>query len=77
MKGFLVGAGGRFIVHCISGVIFYTTYVGDFVGNVSAIWAGILYNMTYIVPEVILTLILLALPPVQKAMGELKKLAVN
>lgn len=77
IKGFLVGAGGRFIVHCISGVIFYTTYVGDFVGNVSAIWAGILYNMTYIVPEVILTLILLALPPVQKAMSELKKLAVN
>ena len=24
MKGFLVGATGRFIVHCISGVIFYT-----------------------------------------------------
>ena len=25
IKGFLVGATGRFIVHCISGVIFYTT----------------------------------------------------
>ena len=77
IKGFIAGATGRFIVHCISGVIFYTTYVGDFVGNVSAIWAGILYNMTYIVPEMILTLILLALPPVRKAMGELKKLALS
>ena len=68
---------GRLLMHCISGVIFYTTYVGDFVGNVNAIWAGILYNMSYIIPEVILTLALLALPPVRTAFSELKKMALN
>ena len=77
IKGFIAGSMGRLLMHCISGVIFYTTYVGDFVGNVAAIWAGILYNMSYIIPEVILTLILLALPPVRKAMSELKKLALS
>ena len=77
VKGFIAGSMGRLLMHCISGVIFYTTYVGDFVGNVAAIWAGILYNMSYIIPEVILTLVLLALPPVRKAFAELKKMALS
>lgn len=75
IKGFLAGSMGRLLMHCISGVIFYTTYVGDLIGNITAIWAGILYNMSYIIPEVILTLVLLALPPVRKAFAELKTLA--
>ena len=77
IKGFLAGSMGRLLMHCISGVIFYTTYVGDLIGNVTAIWAGILYNMSYIIPEVILTLLLLALPPVRKAFAELKKMALS
>ena len=77
LKGFLCGALGRLVVHCISGMIFYTTYVGDFGGNAAAIWAGIVYNMSYIIPETVLTLVLLALPPVQKMMEQLKKLATE
>ena len=77
IKGFLVGSMGRLLVHCISGVIFYTTYVGDLMGNVAAIWGGIVYNMSYIIPEVILTLVLLALPPVRRAFAELKKMALS
>lgn len=77
IKGFLAGSMGRLLMHCISGVIFYTTYVGDLIGNITAIWAGILYNMSYIIPEVILTLVLLALPPVRKAFAELKKMALS
>ena len=77
IKGFIAGSMGRLLMHCISGVIFYTTYVGDFVCNVAAIWAGILYNMSYIIPEVILTLVLLALPPLRSAFAELKKMALN
>lgn len=75
IKGYLLGSLGRLVVHCISGVIFYTEYVGDAIGNIAAIWAGILYNMSYILPEVILTLLLLALPPVRNAFAELKKIA--
>ena len=33
--------------------------------------------MSYIIPEVILTLVLLALPPVRSAFAELKKMALN
>lgn len=77
IKGFIAGSMGRLLMHCISGVIFYTTYVGDIVGNAMAVWAGILYNMSYIIPEVILTLVLLALPPVRKAFSELKRMAIS
>ena len=77
IKGFLAGSMGRLLVHCISGVIFYTTYVGDLMGNVAAIWGGIVYNMSYIIPEVILTLVLLALPPVRRAFAELKKMSLS
>lgn len=77
IKGYLAGVTGRFIVHCISGVIFYTEYVGNLKGNALAIWGGIVYNMSYIVPEAVLTLILLAIPAVRKMMQQLKKLATE
>ncbi|MDD6201594.1 MAG: energy-coupled thiamine transporter ThiT [Lachnospiraceae bacterium] len=77
LKGYMAGVLGRFLFHCISGMIFYTTYVGDIGGNIAAIWAGILYNMTYIVPEAVLTIVLLLLPPVSKALARIKELALS
>lgn len=79
IKGFIAGSLGRFLVHCVSGMIFYTAYVGtgNVQENLSAIWVGVSYNMTYIVPEVIITLILLALPPVNNVMKRLKTLATT
>ncbi len=77
LKGYLLGVAGRFLVHEVSGFIFYTTYVGDFGGNVAALWASTVYNLSYILPEAVLTVILLALPPVDKAMSRLKTMAVS
>ena len=77
VKGYIAGVIGRLFFHEISGYIFYTTYVGDFGGNMAAIWASTVYNMSYIVPEAVLTLILLALPPVRKALGSLKVMATS
>ena len=76
VKGYLCGVTGRLIFHSICGAIFYTTYVDALSDNLAALWAGIVYNMSYIVPEAVLTLILLSLPPVQKMMVNLKKMAV-
>lgn len=77
VTGYIVGVLGRFVVHCISGVIFYTEYVGNFGGDVAAIWTGVVYNMSYIVPEAALTLILILLPPVSKALLHLKQMALS
>lgn len=75
LTGYLVGVLGRFVFHQISGLIFYTTYVGDFTGNAAAVWASTLYNLSYLLPEAVITAILLLLPPVKNVMNKLKKLA--
>ncbi len=73
--GYLVGTLGRLLVHCISGLIFYTEYIGDFTGNLSAMWAGIFYNMTYIIPEMAITLCLISIPAVASLLKHLKAMA--
>lgn len=77
LLGYTVGVLGRFLVASIAGVIFYTTYTGDFLSDTAAIWAGVLYNMTYIVPEYIMTMIVLAVPAVRKALARVKREAVS
>ena len=75
--GYIVGVCGRFVMLMISGLIFYTEYVGDAHGNLVAIWGSTVYNMSYIVPEMVLTLILLAIPAVRKAMERIKQMATE
>ena len=77
VKGYIVGVLGRYVMHMISGLIFYTAYTGDFAGNAAAIWASTLYNMSYIFPEAILTLILLAIPAVRKGLDSVKRMATG
>jgi len=75
--GYLAGTFGRFLFHEISGFIFYTTYVDTFKGNVAALWASTAYNLSYILPEVIITLVLLAVPAVRSALARVKVLATE
>ncbi len=75
--GYLVGVLGRFTFHMISGLIFYTTYVETLQENVAAIWASTLYNLSYLLPEAILTVILLTLPPVRHMLSQLKGMATQ
>ncbi len=77
MIGYIVGVTGRFAMHMVSGLIFYTAYVDTLEGNVAAIWASTVYNLSYILPEAILTLILLALPPVRNAFQNIKRMATE
>jgi len=75
--GYLTGVCGRFFFHMVSGLIFYTTYVESLQGNIAAIWASTVYNLSYILPEAVLTLVLLALPPVRNVFAKLKNIATE
>ena len=75
--GYLTGTFGRFFFHEVSGFIFYTTYVDTFKGNMAALWASTAYNLSYILPEVIITLVLLAIPAVRSAFARVKILATE
>ena len=76
LKGYLAGVAGRFFFASVSGLIFYTMYVESFRENMMAIWASLLYNMTYILPEAIMTVLLISVPAVKKVLAEIKEMAV-
>lgn len=75
IKGYSVGVAGRFVFSCISGVIFYTSYIGVPGTDFLAVIAGIGYNLTYMLPEYVLTMIVLFIPAVKKAFLHVKKIA--
>ena len=72
--GYAAGVLGRYVFAVISGVIFFGSYAPE---GTPAIIYSLGYNATYLVPEAIVTLILITLPPVAKALGQVKKSAVN
>ena len=76
LKGYLAGVLGRFFFASLSGIIFYTVYVESLGANLLAVWASLVYNMTYLVPEAVLTVILISIPAVKTALMKLKEMAL-
>lgn len=65
--GVLLSIGGRFISHLLSGVIFFAEYAGD-----QNPWLySIIYNAGYLVPELIISFIILVL--LWKPLSKIKK----
>lgn len=74
LKGYTMGVLGRFVFVNISGFIFYTSYIGVPGTDIAAMWASLIYNASYILPEYIITMILLFIPAVRKALGSIKRM---
>ena len=72
--GYLVGVIGRYIFAVISGVVFFGAYAPD---GTPAIVYSLGYNATYIVPEAVITLIIISIPAVSKALAQVKKRALS
>ncbi len=72
IKGYLVGVLGRYVFAVLSGWLFFGAYAWEG-------WAplpySLAYNAAYLVPEAVVTLMLLFLPPVKKAMDQVKQFA--
>lgn len=77
LKGYIAGVLGRFFFASVSGLIFYTVYVDAFSENMVAIWASLVYNMTYILPEAAITILLLLVPAVKNALAQIKEMALQ
>ena len=76
--GYLAGIFGRFIFAVLSGVIFFGAYATDFgLGQFNSIVYSVLYNISYIGAEGIVTVILLILPNVSTALNHVKRQALN
>lgn len=72
--GYITGVLGRYFFAWLAGVVIWGIYApADMpVGLYSLIYQG-----SYLLPEAILTLILLALPPVRKGLQAIRKIAIN
>lgn len=74
ITGYLFGIFSRYICHVLSGYIFFAAYAPE---GMNPFLYTLGYNATYIVPEAIATVVILSLPPVAKAIAQVKKQAIS
>lgn len=71
LKGYITGVLGRFVFAVLSGVVFFSSYAEG--TGMSALGYSAAYNGAYLGAEAVLTIVVLLLPPVSKALAQVKK----
>lgn len=69
VKGYIVGLIGRYICAVISGIVFFGAYAPE---GFNAVTWSLFYNFTYLAAEGLLTVVIISIPPVKKALEGLK-----
>lgn len=72
--GYLLAVFGRFVFAVISGVIFFAAYAPE---TMSPLTYSAAYNGAYLAAEAVITLILISIPPVKKALEYVRKMAIE
>lgn len=76
LKGYILGILMRGAFHSLGGYLYWMDYMPEnFPQSLTSLYP-IVYNYSYILAEGILTIIVIMLPPVQKALIQLKKNAI-
>lgn len=70
LKGYISGSLLRWLFSTLSGAIFFASYAKDW--NMSPIPYSALYNILYIAPEMVLSVMLVSIPSFKKAIDEIK-----
>lgn len=73
IKGYIIGVVGRYICHVLTGIIYFYEHAA----GKNVVIYSLTYNASYIVPEAILTLLILLIPSVRQALGVVKKMALE
>lgn len=73
IKGYALGVAGRYICHVLTGIIFFSEYAGD----QNTVIYSLIYNASYIVPEAILTILILFIPAVRQGLAEVRRMALE
>ena len=74
LKGYILGIVGRFVFAVMSGFLFFADYAPE---NMNPFVYSVLYNGGYIFAEAALTIVIILLPPVKKALASVKQLALG
>lgn len=70
IKGYCLGVLGRYLIVVLSGIIFWGIYAAEGFNAVS--WS-FFYNMTYMLPEAIATLAIIAIPAIRNIFERFKQ----
>jgi len=76
LKGYILGVAGRYLFAVLSGAIFFGTYASDY-GFTSPVVYSLAYNGAYIGLEAALTIVVISIPPVRKALVRIKQTATG
>ncbi len=76
LKGYILGVAGRYFFAVLSGVIFFGTYAAD-AGFSSPVLYSLAYNGIYLGVEAALTIVVILIPPVKKALIRIKQTATD
>ena len=77
LKGYLLGIFLRGLFHTIGGYLYWMEYMPESFPQSLAIIYPIVYNYSYILIEGVVTVIVLLLPPVKNALGQVNKMATE
>lgn len=72
--GYLVGVSGRFVFSTVSGVVFFASFAPE---GMHPLLYSMGYQASYLIPEAVITLVIISIPPVSKALADVKKQAVE
>jgi thiamine transporter len=67
--GAIVASCGRFLCHFISGAVFFASYAPP---GTSPYWYSLVFNATYLVPELCICLVILRVLPVKRILFQMK-----
>ncbi|MDO4622527.1 MAG: energy-coupled thiamine transporter ThiT [Eubacteriales bacterium] len=77
LKGYIAAVLARGVFASLAGYLFWMSYMPEnFPASLAAVYP-IVYNYMYLLVEGVLTIILIQLPPVSRALNQIKKLAVE
>ena len=77
IKGYILAVLARGVFHTLGGYLYWMDYIPDKFPKSLTILYPVIYNYTYLLTEGVLTVILLAIPPIRKAFNYVKRLALE
>ncbi|NCB93156.1 MAG: ECF transporter S component [Clostridia bacterium] len=75
LKGYILAVLARGVFHTLGGYLYWMDYMPEDFPQSLAVAYPIIYNYSYLLAEGFLTVILISLPPVKKALEQVKNLA--
>lgn len=76
LKGYILGVLVRGIFHTLGGYLYWMDYMPENFPQSLTVVYPIIYNYSYLLAEGAITVILISLPPVSKALAQVKKSAI-